>query len=557
MVDDRQNPSIASPSAPGPGAIAFAVAFALCAYVYGLDSINAPTIGDEPLYIQITRVTAASGRWLPLLSESGITDTKPPFLFWQGILSTGWGAAFDLWHLRLPVVATSFLTALAAGLLAARIGGRAAGLRAGLVFLGFLSTIQHGRPFLTNAGETLFLFLPLLLVHRKERTGPLLALVCGLSFGAAVLFKAFFLVVPGAFSLSLVLLDRDGWDPGTFLRRRGVFLAVASVVGLASFGLWPALDPHPDQVWSQFVLAESARKLKFSTFVAGLFSGEDALWEIWLGDLKNAGVYLLVVLALLRDLWRRRRALPADERELWLFVLAYLVVYSFPTQRQANYLLPSMAALAVLLALRWDALPRLPFQLTLGFLAVAGLALPAFEWLVARRLGTFPFGVASFVLPVALGLLAIAGIRSPRFGRAALPYLALLALAVGSAVVTPFARPFPAEALAEVRGRPVLVPDRFAQTQERYRFLLPGADVRGYPCPGSPIHCPPPDPGPGMHAALYLDAGEPAPPGWEVVAERPHFKGRHTTGQILEIIGGRTELLVERLVLARPVPVSR
>jgi 4-amino-4-deoxy-L-arabinose transferase-like glycosyltransferase len=553
MSADRQK-ARAGAGVPGPWAFALAAAVAVGAYVYGLDSINAPTIGDEPLYIQITRVTAASGRWLPLLSESGITDTKPPFLFWQGILSTGRGVAWDLWHLRLPVVATSLLTAVLAGLLAARIGGRAAGLRAGLVFLGFLSTIQHGRPFLTNAGETLFLFLPLLLVHGRERTGPLLALACGLSFGAAVLFKAFFLVVPGAFSLALVLLRRDGWALRPFLQRRLGFLALASIVGLAAFALWPLLDPRPDLIWSQFVLAESARKLKFATFVSGLFSGEDALWEIWIGDLKNAGIYLLLLLALLRDLWRRRRALGADEQELWLYVLAFLLVYSLPTQRQANYLLPSMAALAVLLALRWDDLSPLAFRATLVVLAVAGLGLPAFEWLIARRLGASPFGVAAVVLPVALGLLAAAGVRWPRFGRRALPYLALVALAAGSAVVTPFARPFPASAVAEVAGRPVLVPDRFAQTQERYRFLLPGADVRGYPCPGGPVRCQAPDPGAGMHAALYLDAGEPLPPGWEAVAERPHFKGRHTTAQILEIMGGRTELLVERLVLARPGP---
>lgn len=555
MGFDLQKPE-AGAATPGPWAFALAFAVAVGAYAYGLDSINAPTIGDEPLYIQITRVTAASGRWLPLLSESGITDTKPPLLFWQGILSTRWGANWDLWHLRLPVVATSFLTALVAGLLAARIGGRAAGLRAGLVFLGFLSTIQHGRPFLTNAGETLFLFLPLLLVHGRERTGLLLALVCGISLGVAGLFKAFFLVVPGAFGLALVLLRRDGWELRPFLRRRLAFLAVASIVGLASFGLWPLLDPRPDEVWSQFVLAESARKLKFSTFVSGLFSGEEALWQIWLGDLKNAGIYLLLLLALLRDLWRRRRALTADEQELWLYVLAFLVVYTFPTQRQPNYLLPTMAALAVLLALRWDDLPPLAFRATLLVLAVAGLGLPAFEWLIARRLGASPFGATAVVLPVALGLLAVGGLRWPRFGREALPYLALIALAAGSAVVTPFARPFPPTALAEVHGRPVLVPDRFLQTQERYRFLLPGADVRGYPCPGGPERCPPPDPGAGTHAALYLDAGEPTPPGWEVVAERPHFKGRHTTAQILEIIGGRTELLVERLVLARPATRS-
>jgi hypothetical protein len=117
--------------------------------------------------------------------------------------------------------------------------------------------------------------------------------------------------------------------------------------------------------------------------------------------------------------------------------------------------------------------------------------------------------------------------------------------------VAPFARPFPPEALAAVKGRPVLVPDRFAQSQERYRFILPGADVRGYPCPQGPVRCSAPEPVEGTYAAIFLDAGQPAPPGWVKVAEEPHFKGRHTTQQILEILGGRTELLVERLVLVR------
>ena len=553
MNADRQKAG-AGAGVPGPWAFALAAAVAVGAYVYGLDSINAPTIGDEPLYIQITRVTAASGRWLPLLSESGITNTKPPLLFWQGILSTGRGVAWDLWHLRLPVVATSLLTALLAGLLAARIAGRAAGLRAGLIFLGFLSTIQHGRPFLTNAGETLFLFLPLLLVHGRERTGPLLALACGLSLGAAVLFKAFFLVVPGAFSLALVLLRRDGWDVRAFLRRRLGFLAVASTVGLAAFLAWPALDPRPDLIWSQFVLAESARKLKFATFVSGLFSGEDALWEISdrrsqeRRDLRPAPARTAPGPVAAEASARRRRAgtLALRARVPRRVLPPHAAAGELPASVHGG---PGGAPRTAL----GQSLP-LAFRATLVVLAVAGLGLPAFEWLIARRLGASPFGVTAVVLPVALGLLAAAGVRWPRFGRQALPYLALVALAAGSAVVTPFARPFPASAVAEVAGRPVLVPDRFAQTQERYRFLLPGADVRGYPCPGGPVRCQAPDPGAGMHAALYLDAGEPLPPGWEAVAERPHFKGRHTTAQILEIMGGRTELLVERLVLARPGP---
>lgn len=550
MPSEHERPTRTLP-APGPAALALAVLVAVGSYVYGLDSVNAPTIGDESLYLQIARVTAASGRWLPLLSESGINDTKPPLLFWQAIVSTGWGASWDLWHVRLPVVATSLVTALLAGWLAARIAGRRAGLVAALVFLGFLSTMQHGRPFLTNAGETLFLFLPLLLVHRREPTGPALGLLAGLSFGLASLFKAFFLVVPGTFALLLVLARRDGWRIPDVVRRRGAFLAVAFVVGLACFGLWFLLDPRPDLVWSQFVVGESARKLRPGTFFSGLLSGEEAIWNIWLGPLRNAGLYAPLVLALLVDLWRRRRELPDDEKDLWLYVLAFLVAYSFPTQRQANYLLPAMAALAVLLALRWESLPGLAFRVTLALSAVLGLLVPVFTWLVARSLGHSPFGPLAFVLPVALGLGAAASLRDLRLGRAALPYLVLLALPVGSAVVKPFAAPFPEAAVAAVRGKPVWFPDRFDQAQERYRFLVPGALVKGYPCPRGPVGCAPPDLPPGSLAALFVDAGARMPAGWEAIGESPHFKGRHTDAQILRILGGEMQLLVERLVLAR------
>jgi hypothetical protein len=71
------------------------------------------------------------------------------------------------------------------------------------------------------------------------------------------------------------------------------------------------------------------------------------------------------------------------------------------------------------------------------------------------------------------------------------------------------------------------------------------------------VACKAPEPSEGAYAAIILEAGQALPPGWVELAERPHFKGRHTTQQIFEIIGGRTELLVERLVLARGVaPVT-
>ena len=98
----------------------------------------------------------------------------------------------------------------------------------------------------------------------------------------------------------------------------------------------------------------------------------------------------------------------------------------------------------------------------------------------------------------------------------------------------------------------MLVPDRYTQTQEHYRFLLPGADVRGYPCPAGPVDCPAPPAEVGLHAAIFLDTPGALPPGYEPMAASPHFRERHTNQQILEILGGRLELLVEWLVLARP-----
>ena len=113
--------------------------------------------GDEMIYAQITRATAANGHWLPLRSEMpDMVNTKPPLLFWQGIVSTDWARHWTLVALRWPSVGWTFLTAALTGLIAWRALGRnvAAGLFAAAIYLAFLSTYRYGRPFLTNAPET-------------------------------------------------------------------------------------------------------------------------------------------------------------------------------------------------------------------------------------------------------------------------------------------------------------------------------------------------------------------------------------------------------------------
>ena len=553
-------PEAPAPSRPGrlPLAAAGGVAalgLAVVAYLYGLNHAFIPSIGDEPLYLQIARNTLASGRLLPLVSDTGITNTKPPLLFWQGIAAARL-AGLELAALRLPSVLLTFATAALAGALAARLAGRRrVGVLAALVFLAFRSSMQYGRPFLTNPGEALFLFLPLVLLSRRERTGPGLAVACGASMGVAALYKSFAVVLPGTLALALVLLHRSGGRPGVLLRRHGRFLAGAAAVGLAVFGLWFVADPRPDLVLSQFVLGENGAKFRAAGLLAGLVSGPYPLWRIWLGPVLNAGLLAPVVVGLLVDLWRRRRAIPAEEAELWLYVLAFLLFYSVPTQRQENYLLPASGALAVLLALRWEAIGSGWFRAPLAALAAAAAALPLLESSVERAAGARLWTPATLAIPVALAGLAFAAALHARLARALLPALSLGALVAITSFLAPFSRPFSPAVARELRGRTALFPDRFQREHELYRFLVPGADVQGYPCPSGPVPCALPADAGGTYLAA-LEPSASAPPGYAVLEDRPHLRSRHSAAEIRAIAEGDLGLLLERLVLLRPTPAG-
>ena len=93
--------------------ILFGLVLACITYFYGLDSRFAPKNGDEYPYTHIVRMTNAADAWLPLQSEMvGIKNTKPPLLFWQGMLSTDHGKAWSLVNLRWPSLAYTALTAI-------------------------------------------------------------------------------------------------------------------------------------------------------------------------------------------------------------------------------------------------------------------------------------------------------------------------------------------------------------------------------------------------------------------------------------------------------------
>jgi len=125
--------------------ILFGLALACVTYFYGVDSRFAPKNGDEYPYTHIVRMTNAADAWLPLQSEMvGIKNTKPPLLFWQGMLSTDHGNAWSLFNLRWPSLVYTALTTLLIVLSAVAISKNlSAGVLAGVIWLAFFNTYRY------------------------------------------------------------------------------------------------------------------------------------------------------------------------------------------------------------------------------------------------------------------------------------------------------------------------------------------------------------------------------------------------------------------------------
>lgn len=478
--------------------------FAVFVYGYGLDSQHIPKNGDEYVYTHIARLTAANGHWLPLQSElDHMRNTKPPLLFWQGILSTDWGHDWTLIALRLPNTLYTLLTAAMLFLLGARLGMRQNSVRqsserpaletgfiAALTYLAFFTSYRFGRPYLTNAPEVFWLFAPfaLLLWGRPASFASRFALplLMGVLVGIGLLYKSFALLAPVGFGLALWYLHQRDFKLLDCLKTDSLKLIQIAVVALGLFALWFILDPEPQAIWQEFVVGENAGKFDphGGGYFAKLFWGTSSLWSQLVGYPMNAGLLALPVMALTVHAWRQRHTLSADEQLLWIWVLALLAFFCIPSQRSSRYLLDAMPAIALLLALRWQALPRWTFGLSLGLCA---LVLAVFGWFSFRLQQALPemtLYTPTYWLLLAGGLgLALYGLIR-RAQMRELTLLTILAVYLGYAA---FLRPFDAplgnynqQTQAAVQGKTVAVPYNFNAKYERYRFLLPGANITGY-----------------------------------------------------------------------------
>jgi 4-amino-4-deoxy-L-arabinose transferase-like glycosyltransferase len=474
----------------------FSIAALLAAftYLYGLGDVGIPSNGDENVYIHIARKTAESGRWLPLASDiESVRDTKPPLLFWQGIVSTGGGANWTLWRLRLPNALYSLATAalLFALLRHLRSEWRVASLTA-LVYLAFYCTFRYGRPFLTDAPEVFWLAtvgVAVLWTRGALLDSKVLApLLFGAALGIACLYKSFALILPVGLAVVGWQLERHGYRIRESLAHAAPVIALSSAIAVAIFALWPLLDPDPGAVWRDFVLRENGGKFGNGAgethYARTLLWGDRSVWSLFGALLANGGLLAPIVLALIIDAWRLRRSLSSEERLLWIWVIAFFVAFSIPAQRSGRYLLPAMPALAALAALAWLRLPRIAFLASAALATAAAAAMGIVSALLIRQAGgelTLP---AQYWLAIGCAvLLGTASLAVPRLAPATAPLLAVvLPLAAGISLSSYAAPPGPYSAATRerLRGEAVFIPCNFLEAEEAHRFLLPGADIRSY-----------------------------------------------------------------------------
>jgi 4-amino-4-deoxy-L-arabinose transferase-like glycosyltransferase len=546
---------------------ALAALLAVFTYFYALDSQYIPKNTDEYPYAHIAWSTAASGHLLPLQSQLVDTrNTKPPLLFWQGIAATHGGRDWTLWNLRYPSVLYTLATAVLVFLLGCRAArDPAKGFIAALAFLAFYTTYRYGRPYLTNAPEVFWLFLPCFVLLYGGRAAfasrAWVPLLLGLALGVCFLYKSFALALPAGAALAWWHLDRRGYRLGEFLRLDTVKIALTLGVGLGVFSLWFVVDPDPRGVWREFVVGENVGKFdpQGHGYLATLLWGGSSLWSQLVAYPGNAGLLAVPVAALAWVAWRRRAHASEDERLLWIWVITLFLVFLLPNQRSGRYLLAGMPAVAVLLALHWDQLPRQALATTL---VLAGIALAAMAYLSLRlqaEMAGQPFYPPGYwCLLAGTGALLGLALVVPRLTRPWVCPGAILSLLCLAAFMRPFDGPlgnYDSAAVRAAAGQDLWVPCNRRAKFEGYRFILPGARVHGY------------DEDRGLTVAelaaryplfvVQLPLSGAVETGGRILGRRLDMRGNQTAAEIREMLAGRKlfqYLFVQELLIAPATP---
>jgi len=463
-------------------------------YAFGLDGQYVPSNGDEMVYAHIARETAATGQWLPLASELVDTrNTKPPMLFWQAMVAGGWGEHWSMAALRAPSLLYLLLVSGAIVLCLRAVTQRwREGLMAACIFLAFLSTFRYGRPYLTSAPETFWFSLPLFaLLWQRARlpaAGPgwLAHILLGLGLGLGLAYKSFALIAPAAAAWWLALVASESHPSWRAVWRHTLKTGVSAVLALAVFGLWFVLDPDPQAVWREFIVGENAAKFSDARgwWQEAFSLSGSSIWSQLLAYGVNAGLLFFVIPGLA---WLGLKRLPHLHKNWTLsphqaILLAWagvwLLVFLFPSQRSARYVIPAMPAVAMLLALHWQSIARAWFLPTLLIAGLALLMIARIAW-IGHTLGlssVLELGLPLLVMAAGTMVIA-AGLWRSAWSRGAAVLSSLLVYAAFNLSVAPMDGPvgrYGAQVIAATPQGRIAVPNGFNSQFERFQFLLPG-----------------------------------------------------------------------------------
>ena len=559
-------------------------------YFFGLDSAYAPTNGDELVYVHIAHATAQTGHWLPLASElDHMRNTKPPMLFWQALVAGDWGRHWSMAALRLPSVVYTLLTATLVGLLTRRISDstRQACIAAA-VYLLFFSTFRYCRAYLTSAPETFWFGLPLfaylwtaaLPAEAAPRAAPFwLYLVSGICFGIGALYKSFALIAPACATLWAAALFAAPQPRRSILIPTTLKAAFSAAIALAVFALWFWLDPDPAAVWQEFVLGENTRKMDSALpyWQAALWGDDPVYKQLWAYPENAATLGLIAVGGMVtaaRLSWQDRNA-PNTVRPalhlLWIWPLIWLLVFAIPSQRDARYLIPAMPAVAIGLALLWERIGRGWFVANTLVLVPAILVLARIAWVLGESDVASPWLLwAAMVFALGSFAAALAVVMVPTRSRMGALWVCAGLYACFLFMAAPLdqrSAQFNAETQASLAGKRVAVPNGFTGQFERFRFVLPGADLIPYDALGRNTGVLEPTMATGTRLEFLLrqfdavvwivesDAQPECLPGCRVLDKRWFVKSRHKAGEVrLDNIADPRQWLLGREYLVAPGP---
>ncbi len=464
-------------------------ALGVFAYLYALDGMHIPSTGDEGPYLQITRLTAATGHWLPLQPAEGLGVTKPPLLFWQGLVASNWGQDWQLWRFRLPVVGYTFLTALAVFWFTRRISeDKESAAIAAVSFLAFTSIFHHGRPYITNLPEVFFLSLSyfLMLAYRSQRFSKnyLFWLGLGVLVGLAAWVRSIFLLAPVGLAFFIYLFWQQQWRILPFLKHDVPRLVVFTLTVLAVFGLWFIIDPNPEAIFREFLLGENVSKLKTDGYWRNFFSGPYPVFSVWLGIFRNAGFLALPLIYVCYSSIKNRSKLHHEEQALWIWILAFIIIFTIPAQRQDSYVMATMPAVAVILGLHWRKIPRAWFYVfLLPLLAILSALIYLMIPISQHVLPAGSYSPWHYLAPFGGVALIIASVLYSKWAPRLFIAIIFVAFIAFASVISPLEGKlgqFSTETIQAASGKTVYVPSNFRAQSERYYFLLPESEIRSY-----------------------------------------------------------------------------